>query len=388
MVTILDGLIYLAIFWLVLLYLSSRINFQRFNLLIAPLIIVWRTERFIGLIKKISGSRFQKFWRKIGDGSSIIYITLFAVLPIVLLINIFKALLGNPSAILGENPINFIDSSVLIIILPIFFALFVHEFAKLIMALAEDAEIEKVGLMVVVAIIAPFVQLANKSVKKLKRRPRIRILTIGMFANLILAMMFIPMLTNQDRIVSIFYDEPSGAMIIGLDTNSPASFSLQRGDVIIGIQRTQLNTIISSQEINSSAQFVSAMRVIPPGESFILVLQTFKLTLKGDLPPPDAQITLGSYIGIEVYDYRESKYDFLSPLTPFYFEEFIIWSISINLILGLFNVLPIPFSDGEKLLDELIDGFQIKKAERANLKRLAFSISILLLVMNIRYTFL
>ena len=89
MVTILDGLIYLAIFWLVLLYLSSRINFQRFNILVAPLIIVWRTERFIGLIKKISRSRFRNFWRKIGDGAAIGYITLFVVLPLVLIINIF-----------------------------------------------------------------------------------------------------------------------------------------------------------------------------------------------------------------------------------------------------------------------------------------------------------
>lgn len=388
MPTILDGLIYLAIFWLVLLYLSSKINFQRINLLIAPLIIVWRTEKFIGVTKKLSGSKFKTFWRRIGNGSSLIYLTLFAVIPLILIINIFKALLGNPSAIIGENPINFLDTSVLIIILPIFIALSAHELAKMIMAIVEDVEIEKTGIMIVVAIFTPFVQLANKSVKKLKTRPKIRILTIGMFANLLLAMMFIPMLSNHGKIVSLFYEEPSGAMVIGLDPNTQASFLLQRGDVVTKIHRLVLGVIDTTQNITSKSKFIVTMRGIPPGELFILETQTVLLLLSGTTPPSDAQLNSGSYIGVEVYDYREGKYDFLSPLAPFYFEEFIIWSISINLILGLFNVLPLPFSDGDKLLDELIGGFQIKQANVKNLKRLAYAISTILIALNINYTLL
>ncbi len=388
MVSILDGLIYLAIFWLVLLYLSSRINFQRINILIAPLILVWRTEKFIGVIKNLSGSRFRTFWLRIGNGSSLIYLTLFAVLPLILFINILKALLGNPSAIVGENPINFLDTSVLLIILPIFIALSAHEFAKMIMAIVEDVEIEKTGIIIVVAIFAPIVQLGSKSVRKLKRRPKIRILTIGMFANLLLAMMFIPMLSNHGKIVSVFYEEPSGAMIIGLDPNTQAGFLLEKGDVIIRIHTLQTGVIDRTQNITSSAQFITTMRGIPPGDLFILELQDSSLIISGSEPPADAQISSGSYIGVEVYDYREAKYDFLSPLAPFYFEEFIIWSISINLILGLFNVLPLPFSDGSKLLDELIDGFQIKKANIKNIKRFAYAISFILIGLNIRYTLL
>ena len=141
MATILDGMIYLAIFWLVILYLSSRINFQRLNILIAPLIIVWRTERFIGLLKKVSFSNRKGFWQKIGNGSSLIYLTLFVVIPLTLLINIFKALLDEPSQILGQNPISFIDTSVLIIIIPIFFALSAHEFAKMVMAMSTSISV-------------------------------------------------------------------------------------------------------------------------------------------------------------------------------------------------------------------------------------------------------
>ena len=113
-----------------------------------------------------------------------------------------------------------------------------------------------------------------------------------------------------------------------------------------------------------------------------------KLNDAGTDPPKDAQIIAGSYIGVEVFDYRESKIGFLSPMLPFYFQEFIIWSISINLILGVFSILPLPFSDGNKILDELLNNSKIQTATKSNLKRLAYLVSTILVVANLYYTIL
>ncbi|MFV2013815.1 MAG: site-2 protease family protein [Candidatus Heimdallarchaeota archaeon] len=388
MVTLLDSLVTLAAFWLIILFLSSRINFQRYNILVAPLLIIWRAERIGNFLTKLFHKRFQKFWQRVGSGSAILYLAIFAITPIILLINLILVIVSEPSSLLGQNPITFIDSTILIVIVPIFIALFVHEFAKMIMAAAEGAKIEKAGLMFILILFAPFVQFTSKTLKGLKRRSRIRILSIGMFANLFLAILFIPLFASQSAIVSNFYDEPNGALITSVDPNSPASFNLRAGDVIVGIQRVQLTRIVSSQDINSSAEFITAMRNIPSGETFVLVLQDFRITFQGSEPPKDAKIIAGSYIGVEVIDYQEPKYGFLSPMLPFYFKEFIIWSISINLILGIFSVLPLPLSDGNKILDELLDISQIQSATKSKLKRLAYMISAVLVIANVYYTIL
>ncbi|MCE7736447.1 MAG: hypothetical protein GPJ54_16320 [Candidatus Heimdallarchaeota archaeon] len=388
MVTLLDSLVTLAAFWLIVLFLSSRINFQKYNILVAPLLIVWRNERLGKLMTKLFQKRFQQFWQTIGSGSTILYFALFIITPIVLLINLILVFVSEPSSIIGINPITFVDSALFIVIIPIFLALFVHEMAKMIMAAAEGVEIEKAGFMFILVLFAPFVQFTNKSLKRLKRKSRIRIITIGMLANLLLALLFIPLFTNQESIVSKFYNEPNGALITSVDPSSPASFNLQAGDVIVGIHRIQLTRIVSSQDINSSAEFITAMRGIPSGEIFILVLQHFELLIQGSTPPDDAQIIAGSYIGVEVFDYRESKLGFLSPMLPFYFQEFIIWSISINLILGIFSVLPLPLSDGNKILDELLNNSQIQSTTKLNLKRLAYLVSSILVITNVYYTIL
>lgn len=388
MVTLLDSLVTLAAFWLIIIFLSSRINFQKYNILVAPLLIVWRNERFGKFLNKLFHQRFQEFWKKIGSGSSILYLTLFVITPIILLINLISVFVSQPSSILGVNPITFVDSALFIVIIPIFLALFVHEMAKMAMAAAEGVKIEKAGLMFILVIFAPFVQFTSKSFNGLKRKSRLRIITIGMLANLFLALMFIPLFTGQEAIVSKFYHESNGALITSVDPSSPAAFNLQAGDVIVGIKRVQLTRIVSSQNINSSGEFITAMRNIPSGEIFILVLQNFELLIQGSHPPDDAQIIAGSYIGVEVFDYRESKFSFMSPMLPFYFQEFIIWSISINLILGIFSVLPLPMSDGNKILDELLDNSQIKTANKANLKRLAYLISSILIISNVYYTIL
>jgi Zn-dependent protease len=310
------------------------------------------------------------------------------VLPLILLVNIFYALFDEPSEILANNPINFIDSSIIIVLIPIFLAIFIHETAKMVMAAAQGVDIEKAGVMLILVILAPFVQFGNKSLKRLKRKSRIKILAVGMFSNMVVVILLLPLLANQNSVVSNFYEEPSGAMVISVDPTSPAAISLQIGDVIVGIRRVSLATVISHQNISSANEFIAALRSIPSGETFVLVLQGFLLTIKGVDPPEDSAIIIGSYIGVEVFDFRESKYSFLSPLLPFYFEELLIWSISINLILGVFSVLPLPLSDGSKFIDELLDGAQIESTQKNYLKRVAYIASALLVIVNLYYTVL
>ncbi|MHA2278797.1 MAG: site-2 protease family protein, partial [Candidatus Kariarchaeaceae archaeon] len=383
MVSLLDVLVGIAAFWLVILFLSSRINFQRYNILVAPLILVWRSERLGNLFNKLFRGRQEKLLSRFGSSVAILYIAFFIVTPLILIINIILALIDQPSELFANNPINFIDSSIVIVFIPIFIAIFIHETAKMIMTAAHGVEIEKAGVMLILIIFAPFVQFGSKSMKLLKRKSRIKILSVGMLSNLVVVILLIPLLANQNAVVSKFYKDPSGAMIISVDPESPVAFDLQQGDVIVGIQRVRLTTIVSHQNISSSSEFISALRNIPSGERFVLVLQGYRLNVQGVDPPEDSAVIAGSYIGVEVFDYRESKYSFFSPLLPFYFEEFLVWSISINLILGVFSVLPLPLSDGSKFLDEMLDGFQIQSAQKSYLKKVAYLISSLLLVANL-----
>ncbi len=79
-------------------------------------------------------------------------------------------------------------------------------------------------------------------------------------------------------------------------------------------------------------------------------------TLDGDitliLAPNEVNATRG-YIGIYGADYWEAKsgWDlFLSPMIVFHMQRIVLWCYIILISLALFNLLPIPMLDGDKLL--------------------------------------
>ena len=78
-------------------------------------------------------------------------------------------------------------------------------------------------------------------------------------------------------------------------------------------------------------------------------------TLRGDfvieLAPNAANSTRG-YIGVYGADYWEPKpgFEILTPMFAFHFQQVMVWSFIILFSVALFNLLPIPALDGDKLL--------------------------------------
>ncbi len=368
---------------MLIIFISYRVNLENKGILIAPLVLIWRTDKFNSFYKKIASRGSRRFWKLFGNLSLFLSLQIFLVLPMILLLNIYYGIKDEPSPIFTINPINILSLETAVLIIPaLVFSLVIHEIFHGIMATSEDVEVEKTGFMLIIAFVAAFVQIAKDKLIKKSRRARLRIISIGVIINLIFALILLPILSISSLLISPLYESSQGALILGVVPDSPAEAAkLERGDIIIGIKIIEFRTVTGYYSISSSDDLITNLRNIVPDDPFVIETLNGDISITGTEPPEDSNLITGSYIGVHIYDYTPSKNKFLSKFLPYWIEMEILWLININLILGLFNLLPLPFSDGGKLLDTLLEG--ISNNKRIVTLRISYLLSGILLVTNI-----
>jgi membrane-associated protease RseP (regulator of RpoE activity) len=168
-----------------------------------------------------------------------------------------------------------------------------------------------------------------------------RLLSAGSYANFITGFVVLILIMNFNPIMSVAFNQPTGAFIYETEPGTAGAEALQFGDVIIGLNDTDIDSW------NEVGDFLAG---VPSGTNVTIH------TLEGS-----ATITLGGhpqnetrgYIGIYGTDYWEPKpgWDlFLNPLYVFHVNQILVWSWIILISVGLFNLLPIPLFDGDKIL--------------------------------------
>ncbi|MHA2250007.1 MAG: site-2 protease family protein [Candidatus Kariarchaeaceae archaeon] len=234
------------------------------------------------------------------------------------------------------------------------------------MATSEGVKVEKTGFMLILVIFTMFLQNTITDLEKISKRAKLRIISTGVITSLLVALILLPLLTISGSLLAPFYGESSGALVIGIEPNSPAETAeLRRGDVITGIKiiviiGNRIVDVVDYIQIKSSRDLITNLRKIPSGTPFILETNEGDIKITGTNPPANSLLISGSDIGAHFYDYKKPKNGFFSKFLPFWIEMELIWLININLILGLFNLLPLPFSDGKVILENLIGSFPSK----------------------------
>ncbi len=383
---LLDAILGLAVFWLILIFVSSRVNLEAKGVLIAPLVLIWQTNIFRKLFMRIANEKTRTFWLKVGNICAFLALQLFFILPVILLVNIFLSIISKPGPILSLNPIKFLNLEIILLLIPaILFSIVIHEFLHGIMATSEGVRVEKTGIMLVLAIFTVFLQNAVSDLEKISKRARLRIVSVGVISSLLIALVFLPILAISGSLLAPLYEDASGALVVGVEPNSPAeTVELKRGDVITGIKLIEFRTIVDYFQINSSRDLITNLRKIPSGNPFILVTKSGDIQVTGKDPPKNSLLISGSDIGAHFYDYKKPKSTILSKFLPYWIELELIWLININLILGLFNILPLPFSDGKIILETLIDRFPAKI--KPVFMKSCYSISGILILLNLYVT--
>ncbi len=221
--------------------------------------------------------------------------------------------------------------------------LLTHEFAHGLASAKDNIPIKSSGLVFLLVLFGGFVE-PDEEVFEQEASPqaRMRLLAAGSFANLLWAFFFLLLLINVAPVLSLGYNPPSGAYVYDIAPDSAAFGNIAIGDVIIQLNDTDINSWadVSRFMANSLSNTTLTVHTLD---------SVFDLTL-GMNP---ANHTRG-YIGIYGADYWEPKYGFLDPMIPFHYQMVLQWTFLILFSVSLFNLLPIPFLDGDKLLSNAL----------------------------------
>jgi hypothetical protein len=307
-----------------------------------PFFIMWRTERLNAFLTRM-GKKFPRVFFNIGIvvgfGGMIFSFWIFGD-------NLIKFFV-QPAAAGGVVPI---IPGVTITGLPLVYmliglavTLLTHEFAHGLAASKDDISIKSSGLLAFLVLFGGFFYpYVEQFYNDTTPQARMRMLAAGSFSNFAWGFVFLIILANFYPLMSIGYYPPSGAYIYDLQAGSPGAAALDVGNVIVGLNDTEIANWTAVGTFMTDATAGSQLTIhLLNGSSVTIILAS------------NEQNASRGYIGIYGADYWEPRpgWDLvLTPMFVFHLQQIVFWCYLILISVALFNLLPIPVFDGDKLL--------------------------------------
>ncbi|TXT56977.1 MAG: conserved membrane protein of unknown function [Candidatus Thorarchaeota archaeon] len=376
-------IIIIAAIYLVLYFVAQAIGFDRLAErgidVSVPFFVLIKTERLNNFLTKM-GKKFPRAFFNIGIiaafGGMIFGFYIFTD-------NLLKFFIA-PSAAGGVVPIipgvTITGLPLIYILIGLGITLLTHEFAHGLASAKDNIPIKSSGLLFLLVLFGGFVEPDEEAFEeKATPKDRMRLLAAGSYANMIWAFIFLVLLSNFGAVMSLGFNSPNGAYLYDIAPSSAAAGQLEVGDVIVGLNST---------EIDTWTELSIYMNDTSPGDTLIVHL------LSGE----DVNITLGEneaipykgYIGVYGADYWEPKpgWDIIfDPMFAFHLQMTLTWSFIILFSVALFNLLPIPIFDGDKLLS---NGLSLLTDDERKIKAVMYPLrifSIAMVVLSMIFSF-
>ncbi|MHA2114698.1 MAG: site-2 protease family protein [Candidatus Thorarchaeota archaeon] len=373
----------IGIIWLAIYFVAQYIGVEKLQEkgvdAGVPFFFMWRTQRLNAFLTKM-GKKFPRAFFNIGIvvgfGGMIFAFWMFGD-------NLLKFFI-QPAAAGGVVPIipgiTITGLPLIYMLIALAVTLLTHEFAHGLASSKDDITIKSSGLLAFLILFGAFVEPDEEEFEeKATPQARMRMLAAGSFANLAWGFVFLIILLNFNPMVSLAYNPPSGAYVYELQAGSPAAQALDVGDVIIGLNDTTI--------ANWSAVSVF---MVDAGAGSQLTIHTLEGDVTIILAASELNASRG-YMGIFGADYWEPKpgWDlFLTPMFVFHLNQVIFWCYLILMSVALFNLLPIPPLDGDKLLS---NGLRLYIKDEKKIKYIMWPMRIaalLIVVLSIAFSLL
>jgi membrane-associated protease RseP (regulator of RpoE activity) len=335
----------IGIIWLVIYFIAQTIGVEKLQEkgidAGVPFFFMWRTQRLNAFLTRM-GKKFPRAFFNVGIvvgfGGMIFAFWLFGD-------NLLKFFI-QPAAAGGVVPIipglTITGLPLVYLLIALAVTLLTHEFAHGLASSKDDITIKSSGLLAFLVLFGAFVEPDEEEFEqKATTQARMRMLAAGSFANLAWGFVFLIILLNFNPMVSIAYNPPSGAYIYSLQEGSPASQALEVGDVITGLNDTTIANWSAVSIFMEDAGAGSQLTIHTLDGDVTIILAASELNASR------------GYMGVFGADYWEPKpgWDlFLTPMFVFHLNQVVFWCYLILLSVALFNLLPIPPLDGDKLL--------------------------------------
>ncbi|MDR1819348.1 MAG: site-2 protease family protein [Methanobrevibacter sp.] len=336
------------VIWIVALVFKKPLT--KVGVEIEPPMLMWKTTRLRTTIEKIANKspKFWKLYMNAGIVASFIAMTLMSYLLISSLLTIKTApsvSLVIPGVEIPGSPITVPLGYGLIALATV---LIVHEFSHGILARVEKISIKSIGLMLLTILPGAFVEPDEEELKKTSKLGRMRVYAAGSVANMSLALVAIltTLLISNLIFPAVFYG--NGMEIQTIIPNTPADHILEKGMII---------TSVNGEDVKDVKRYNAVFSTLKPGENISII------TNKGEyniLTSQNPQNNSRGYVGVSASNHYEVKKEVSNilgnnvPLVLFNFYDLFSWIFTLNLGIGLFNLLPIRMLDGGALFKDLL----------------------------------
>lgn len=336
-------LIAFFIIWILALTLKSKLTNHGFEINFP--IIMWKTDKLRGIISKISNFS-PTFWKwYMNVGIVVCYIGMVAMAWILL--SSLQTVFDTPSVSIVLPGVEIPGSPIYVPFLSGFIALatvlIVHEFSHGIQAVGEKIPIKSVGLLLVAILPGAFVEPDEDELKKASRISRLRVYGAGTMANITLALIALLIVSGISYEIPALFDE-DGIEISRIVGDSPSEGILKQGMIIESID---------GNKINNSQNYIDIVSSFSPGEN--VTVQTDQGNYNVVLGKNPNNESVG-FFGIQASKHFELKDNSMGdlPWALFTLAEIFQWIFTLNLGIGLFNILPIKPLDGGYMLEILL----------------------------------
>ncbi len=247
-------------------------------------------------------------------------------------------------------------------IISIIVLMIVHELAHGVLAKVHGLRVKSFGIGLVAFLPIALTEISERSLKKLHPISRMRIESIGPFANICLALLLFLLLMPLNSILA-----PHVHTYVEItEVREPASAYLKVGDRILSLNGHPISTL---------EDFKSAFESLKPGETVNITTQ------RGQF-----QITLGErdgkpHLGVTIVQRAELTSHVPTIELLYWFTSLISWIATINLLVGIANYLPIFGIDGGRMVFDFFNLF-LPEGKALKATSLISSLYLTLIVMN------
>ncbi|MDR2624397.1 MAG: site-2 protease family protein [Methanobrevibacter sp.] len=317
---------------------------------ITPPMLMWKTTRLRTTIDKIANksSRFWKGYMNVGIVVSFVAMVVMSYILIDSLSTINTApsvSLVIPGVEIPGSPITVPLGYGLIALATV---LVVHEFSHGIIARVEKVSIKSIGLMLLTILPGAFVEPDDEQMEKISKLGRMRIYVAGSIANMSLASVSLLTVLLLSNLIfpSTFHE--NGMDIKAIIPNTPADHILETGMIILSV---------NGKTITDTKSYNDAFSNLRPDQNISII------TNKGDYyltTSKNPKNTSKGYVGVSATPHFEIKKEVSNilgntlPWALFNFYDLFSWIFTLNLGIGLFNLLPIRMLDGGALFKDLL----------------------------------
>ena len=345
-----DVLLYYAIFF-VSIYILAILFRDKLKVDVYGPILMRRTKKMRGWIDYIANLS-PKFWRwsmNIGIPITVLGMA-FMVYTIILSLEV---MFQKPTTALLLPGVDIPGSPIFIPIFAGIIALIllmvVHEFGHGILARAQGVGIKSIGVILMAILPGAFVELDEEDVEKAKRSVKLRIYAAGSMFNLgLAAIAWVVVIVLTSSFIPYAF-QSDGLKIISVTPNGPSEGILQEGMIVTSINGYSVN--------NRTAYTELILNKTKPGDQMTYVTDKGTYTITATGQPSNQSI---AYPGTRSETHLVVKPDVaqnfgeIIPWFLYNLADVCYWIYALNLMVGLFNLLPMKPLDGGHIFEELL----------------------------------